>query len=348
MRISLKVSGNRRQGFTLIELLVVVAIIALLAAILFPVFARAREKARQSTCQSNLKQIGLGFAQYGQDYDGHGPYGLEGRVEATSSNWSSRTSDGGAPGIPPTGGFTSWNTEIFPYIRNSQVFTCPDACLHPYNEQDPVNFTFASVASSTVTGISYDMNIYLSALAGNADVWSTTGAGILDASIAQPANCIEVTEGTTMGWQASNGDGYLATGPLDYWFGRAPLTFDPNQGGFTIADFQRAYSLLGSLGGWNTDTGWIYGSGEAGAGYNSAHGNVRNVLFCDGHVKALQIASPGVSWVHRSYIGGTTYSGSVPSGCEPFSGSSMCAQSGQASTAWNLEGLRYWIPNFAN
>src|SRR5687768_5924591 len=57
------------KGFTLIELLVVIAIIAILAAILFPVFARARENARRSSCQSNLKQIGLGFAQYTQDYD---------------------------------------------------------------------------------------------------------------------------------------------------------------------------------------------------------------------------------------------------------------------------------------
>ena len=58
-----------KRGFTLIELLVVIAIIALLAAILFPVFARARENARKSSCQNNVKQIGIGFQQYVQDFD---------------------------------------------------------------------------------------------------------------------------------------------------------------------------------------------------------------------------------------------------------------------------------------
>ncbi|MGE5531060.1 MAG: prepilin-type N-terminal cleavage/methylation domain-containing protein, partial [Bacteroidota bacterium] len=59
----------KRTGFTLIELLVVIAIIAILAAILFPVFAKAREKARQSSCLSNIKQISLGILGYAQDYD---------------------------------------------------------------------------------------------------------------------------------------------------------------------------------------------------------------------------------------------------------------------------------------
>ena len=59
----------KKRGFTLIELLVVIAIIAILAAILFPVFARAREAARKSSCQSNLKQFGSAFMMYTQDYD---------------------------------------------------------------------------------------------------------------------------------------------------------------------------------------------------------------------------------------------------------------------------------------
>lgn len=66
---------SSKKGFTLIELLVVIAIIAILAAILFPVFARARENARRASCQSNLKQIGLGILQYAQDYDERYPGG---------------------------------------------------------------------------------------------------------------------------------------------------------------------------------------------------------------------------------------------------------------------------------
>ena len=98
-----------KRGFTLIELLVVIAIIAILASILFPVFSRAREKARQSSCQSNLKQLGLAAAMYSQDYD-------ETYVSAY------REVDG-------TDGFTgtdySWRVALMPYIRNVQIFQCP-------------------------------------------------------------------------------------------------------------------------------------------------------------------------------------------------------------------------------
>ena len=97
-----------RKGFTLIELLVVIAIIAILAAILFPVFARAREKARQSSCLSNTKQLGLAWMQYVQDYDEQVPYTYVGRVY-------------------PGGPLVTWWKYIEPYVKNSQVFSCPSA-----------------------------------------------------------------------------------------------------------------------------------------------------------------------------------------------------------------------------
>jgi prepilin-type N-terminal cleavage/methylation domain-containing protein len=75
-----------RRGFTLIELLVVIAIIAIVAAILFPVFARARAKARQASCQSNLKQIALGFLMYASDYDSKFPISTPPCVAGSGNN----------------------------------------------------------------------------------------------------------------------------------------------------------------------------------------------------------------------------------------------------------------------
>ncbi|RYX81022.1 DUF1559 domain-containing protein [bacterium] len=97
---------SRRSAFTLIELLVVIAIIAILAAILFPVFARARENARRASCQSNLKQIGLGVLQYVQDYDE--TYPLNTRGGTTGGN-----------------DFALWMVNIYPYVKSTQIFACP-------------------------------------------------------------------------------------------------------------------------------------------------------------------------------------------------------------------------------
>ncbi len=82
-------SRTKRKGFTLIELLVVIAIIAILASILFPVFARARENARRATCQSNMKQAGLAFMQYTQDYDEKLPFSLNNTltIGGTTIGW---------------------------------------------------------------------------------------------------------------------------------------------------------------------------------------------------------------------------------------------------------------------
>ena len=99
--------NGQKNGFTLIELLVVIAIISILAAILFPVFARARENARRSSCQSNLKQIGIGFAQYTQDYDERYPTSRDHAVCANQP------------------GTSIWRGAIYPYIKSTQVFKCP-------------------------------------------------------------------------------------------------------------------------------------------------------------------------------------------------------------------------------
>lgn len=105
---------SKSRGFTLIELLVVIAIIAILAAILFPVFAKAREKARQTTCLSNEKQLGLGILQYVQDNDETFPCGAVSTV-------------GGVP-TPGSGygGGAGWGGQIYPYVKSVDVYKCPD------------------------------------------------------------------------------------------------------------------------------------------------------------------------------------------------------------------------------
>jgi len=109
---------NRLKGFTLIELLVVIAIIAILAAILFPVFAQAREKARQTSCLSNTKQIGLGVAMYVQDYDEQFPIA-----------W---------------GGYGIWVDQVMPYVKNG-TSNVPTAGYDPANKnQTPFNAMFVS------------------------------------------------------------------------------------------------------------------------------------------------------------------------------------------------------------
>ena len=110
-----------RRGFTLIELLVVIAIIAILAAILFPVFAKVREKARQASCMSNMKQQGLAILQYTQDYDELMP-------QATvdySGSWPTGTF-WTAPSTSSVSG-TQWANAIQPYLKSYAVYTCPSS-----------------------------------------------------------------------------------------------------------------------------------------------------------------------------------------------------------------------------
>ncbi|MCE5240844.1 prepilin-type N-terminal cleavage/methylation domain-containing protein [bacterium] len=134
-----------RRGFTLIELLVVIAIIAILAAILFPVFAKAREKARQSSCLSNLKQIGLATLQYVQDYDETMPHHQR------------------------VGCSITVQSQIQPYLKNLQIWVCPSQSANYFYYWDNPTGT------GPVTGIvgSYGWNLRLGS------VGIGTGSGIV-------------------------------------------------------------------------------------------------------------------------------------------------------------------------
>ena len=112
---------HQRTGFTLIELLVVIAIIAILAAILFPVFAKAREKARQASCQSNEKQIMLALLMYSEDYDGRIMQVRMGNCySGQSACWD--------------GTWVTWKVLVQPYMKNSQLLICPS--LPPDRNED--------------------------------------------------------------------------------------------------------------------------------------------------------------------------------------------------------------------
>lgn len=151
-----------RLAFTLIELLVVIAIIAILAAILFPVFAQAREKGRQTTCLSNGRQIGTAFLMYAQDYD-------------ESLVLTSFSSD------PTVGTSNSWTNRCQPYIKNRGVFRCPSDQSTNWVETDADTLT-APTTKKRMT--SYLLNAYMA----GSQPWGKLAA------IKSPASVIYVSE----------------------------------------------------------------------------------------------------------------------------------------------------------
>jgi len=144
---SARYSPKSSEGFTLNELLVVNAIIAILAAILFPVFAQAREKARAISCLSNTKEVGLAILQYVQDYDENVPSGVY------LSNY--------LPGL-------AWAGQTYPYMKNAQVYKCPDDSTAP---QPATATTYAKYPSSYA--FNYNLPRYASALASQVAPAST-------------------------------------------------------------------------------------------------------------------------------------------------------------------------------
>jgi prepilin-type N-terminal cleavage/methylation domain-containing protein/prepilin-type processing-associated H-X9-DG protein len=173
------------KAFTLIELLVVIAIIAILAAILFPVFAKAREKARQIACVSNMKQLSLAFMQYTQDNDEMLPKSGQ---NAADFNGTAGVCGAGASNFAPNG---SWilaesittatsacasnllpvpNGSIYPYVKSTQVYKCPDD----------------SQADTKTLSYSMNSNLCPSTTSGTQTITNPISIALIQA----PANCV--------------------------------------------------------------------------------------------------------------------------------------------------------------
>ena len=240
-----RATSSKATGFTLIELLVVIAIIAILAAILFPVFGRARENARRSSCQSNLKQIGLGLIQYSQDYDekmvrvSYGPGADPGVGQSNFERWK-------------------WVDAVQPYIKSTQIFDCPsnsNTNTSPYYYNQPgVGNNDPDPGTGTWRFGSYTMNCQSFRSAPSDNDADVAGAAIEDAA------------GTL--WVADmEASGSLAT---SYRFAGNGVSLFPVGSSIRFV---------------NNDNP---GSGDGGA-IKDRHLETSNVLFCDGHVKALRL-----------------------------------------------------------
>jgi prepilin-type N-terminal cleavage/methylation domain-containing protein len=202
---------SKRRAFTLIELLVVIAIIAILAAILFPVFAQAREKARQATCLSNEKQIGLGVGMYVQDYDSTLPINA-------------------ADGITPGGTRVNYYDALAPYLKNQQIWLCPSDIPNSNGTQP----------RPPAMGYHMNGNVIGSVANGNAPV--------SEAAMVAPANLMLMREsGAGVVWKPA----YLRPYPKDCddtvgWVGTGGRTFN-HMGGFNLllCDYHAKWFLPG-------------------------------------------------------------------------------------------------------
>jgi prepilin-type N-terminal cleavage/methylation domain-containing protein/prepilin-type processing-associated H-X9-DG protein len=250
---------QKRKGFTLIELLVVIAIIAILAAILFPVFAQAREKARQASCMSNLKQIGLAEMQYVQDYD-----------ERFSGSYACTQ-------ITTCGPRIYYPELIYPYAKNSQIFLCPDSSeSERFNDDNSNNCTLSPNTCNKIPGqangygpTDYPYNSISSINVGNMGQPNAGDCAINKMSVIdQPASTLLIMDGRGQGGGSSSTPNY---GFINIW--RTEET-----------------DIKGNFYGnsWNGYPKTSTASLSITPYYRHPKNDGFNVLWYDGHVKALK------------------------------------------------------------
>lgn len=190
---------KRLSGFTLIELLVVIAIIAILAAILFPVFARARENARRSSCQSNLKQIGLAMMQYTQDFD-------ERLTPLNNTNTGITLPDGS------TRSTALWFHMLYPYMKSIQIMNCPS--------ETKVIWTSGSYTGEIPYGYNYTAPTWVCSSNCGVNMGAAQQPGANLASIEDTSGTILITDSKyyyslmpSAGRTEANADGNECVGP---------------------------------------------------------------------------------------------------------------------------------------
>jgi len=236
-----------RKGFTLIELLVVIAIIAILAAILFPVFAKAREKARQSSCANNMKQLALGAAMYVQDFDEKFPSGNSGLLVG--------------PGVANPDG---WAAQIFPEVKSTGVYKCPDD---------------ATAGTGALVPISYGLNANVNGGVSLATFVSTTSSVLLfevSGITGDPTNATSVAGASGNGTPNPG-----TTSELDStttYVDQGALSSGSTTAGATAGLYETGY--LGNINGIATPN--VFDSANSGGGL---HSGGANYAYIDSHVK---------------------------------------------------------------
>ncbi|MES2465136.1 MAG: DUF1559 domain-containing protein [Armatimonadota bacterium] len=256
-----RVDGKGRAAFTLIELLVVIAIIAILAAILFPVFAKAREKARQTSCLSNTKQMANAVAMFAQDHDEALPKGFYNDEEY---------SGGPSWGMPAD---TGWDGAIYPYMKNVQILKCPsDSVDRTY---DPPNNPAHSLYQKGPIPTSYRYNI------SNQEngIYNALAVSKLDS----PAQAILIVESTPGISDLNYNDVSTLSGP-----GQQSFVCHNTSGGGGMNSNPVAFDRHSPISGRSAAT-WT----KPGENVPGSDAGISNYVFADGHAKAM---TWGATW----------------------------------------------------